>query len=289
MNASAKYCGVVVPMVSPFTAAGTIDEAAAARIVEHLIAGGVDGIFVLGTTGEAASIHPDQRPTLVRSAVSAAKGRATLYAGISGNCVRESIESAKQFHQLGIDAAVAHPPYSFTLPDADLERYFVSLADAIPLPLILYNMPKTTHVSIPLETVVRLMQHPNIAGIKDSESSPERLSELVRLTASRPEFPVLAGTAAVFVHALKAGAHGIVPGTANLCPELYASLHRAALAGQWEQVDQFYAQTAAVTAQYQKPGATLGESLARLKAMMAARGFCSPAMLPPLVQAREQA
>lgn len=287
MSLRSKHHGVIIPMVTPFSAADSIDEPAVERIVDYLIAGGVDGVFVLGTTGEAASIAADQRTVLAGAAVRAARQRVTTYAGISGNCVTESIEMAKRYRDLGIDAVVAHPPFSYALSDSAMEAYFRGLADQIPLPLIIYNIPKTTHVSIPLGVVAKLLHHPNIPAIKDSENSPQRLTALVQLASAREGFSVLAGTAAVFAHTLKAGGHGVVPGSGNLCPELYARLYAAALDRDWDEVDRISAETIAITAQYQLPDATLGESLARLKALMSAKGLCTPAMLPPLLSASE--
>src|SRR5437667_6645758 len=124
-----KYRGVVVPMITPFTPAGEIDEEAVGRIVEHLIAARVAGIFPLGTTGEAASIHVDERRRLVAIVAECVNRRAMVYAGIPSNCFRESIDSAFAYTELGADAVVAHMPSYYPLSDADIEAYFQRLAD----------------------------------------------------------------------------------------------------------------------------------------------------------------
>src|SRR5258706_5964315 len=128
-------------MVSPFTPAGAIDEPAVARIVEHLISTGIGGIFPLGTTGESASIHSEDRRRLVAATVKHANRRAMVYAGISSNCFRESVEAAAAYQQMGVEAVVAHMPSYYPLSDDEIETYFQRLADSVALPLVLYNIP----------------------------------------------------------------------------------------------------------------------------------------------------
>src|SRR5690349_18905948 len=166
-QSSHKYRGVVPPMITPFTPDGAIDVAAARKIIDHLLAGHATGIFVLGTTGEAASIPSIEKAKLVATMAEHVGGRAIRYAGISGNCFREQIDAAGEYKQLGVDALVAHVPYYFSLGEKEIEAYFTRLADSVPLPLILYNIPSTTHHSIALGTVERLMRHPNVVAIKD--------------------------------------------------------------------------------------------------------------------------
>ena len=132
------FGGVVVPMISPFTEAGDVDAAAVARIVERFVASGVPGIFVLGTTGEAASMPGIHKTRMVEAAAKAVAGqsrRIALYAGISGNCLAESIDQAGQWRGAGVDAVVAHPPYYYPISDAMLEKYFEKLLTTTALPL----------------------------------------------------------------------------------------------------------------------------------------------------------
>src|SRR5438477_5043724 len=154
-----KYCGVVVPMITPFTPAGAVDEAAIRRIVEYLVSNGIGGIFPLGTTGECASISRQDRRIVIDSTTKGVAGRAIVYAGISANCFSESIEAAAEYKALGVDALVAHMPSYYPLSDADIETYFLKLADRVPLPLVLYNIPATTHHHISLDVVDRLRKH----------------------------------------------------------------------------------------------------------------------------------
>lgn len=276
-----KYRGVVVPMISPFTSAGLIDEPAAGRICDHLIAGGVSGIFPLGTTGEAASIHVDDRRQLVAAVVKAVNKRATVYAGIPSNCFRESVEAAAAYKNLGVDAVVAHMPSYYPLSDADIEAYFLRLADSVPLPLVLYNIPITTHHSIALDSIDKLRNHPNIVAIKDSAGDRQRLTEMLKRTGGRGGFPVLLGSSSCFTHGLKHGGVGLVPSGAHLVPAQYQAMFEAGMKDDWENVERLQRETDEACIPYLK-GHSLGEGLAVLKSLLEKRGICGRTMLPPI-------
>jgi 4-hydroxy-tetrahydrodipicolinate synthase len=147
--------------------------------------------------------------------------------------------------------------------------------------LILYNMPSTTNVSIPLDVVGNLLGHPRLAGIKDSENSPKRLDELLERFGGQEHFSIFVGVGALMARGLKSGAEGIVPSVGNLIPDVCHSLCAAAEEGNWSQAEPHAARMNAVAELYQK-GRTLGESLAALKAALACRGLCSAHVLPPL-------
>ncbi|MGA3065445.1 MAG: dihydrodipicolinate synthase family protein [Tepidisphaeraceae bacterium] len=277
------FSGVVVPMISPFTPEGRVDATAAAGLVQRLIGAGVHGIFVLGTTGESASMSWQQKRQMVEaaaSAVHAAPRRVALYAGISGNSLRESLDAAAEWRELGADALVAHPPYYFPITDSMQEAYFAKLADSLPLPLLLYNIPQTTHVSIPLEAVGRLSRHPNIIGIKDSQRDLPRFTRLIEQYRNE-NFRVLCGSISQALQCLRLGAHGLVPSTANFAPEIYVAMYNAANAGNWPDAEELQTRSLEQSARYQQ-GVTLGESIAALKAIMAEQKICSAAVLPPL-------
>jgi 4-hydroxy-tetrahydrodipicolinate synthase len=280
-QSSHKYRGVVPPMITPFTPDGAIDVPAARRIIDHLIAGHASGIFVLGTTGEAASIPDDQKTKLVETMTEHVGNRAVKYAGISGNCFRQQVDAANEYKQLGADALVAHVPYYFALNEKEIEAYFLRLADSIALPLVLYNIPSTTHHSIALSTLENLMRHENIVAIKDSSGDVLRLTDLLKLTGGRDGFPVLLGSSATYWHGLKQGAVGLVPSGAHLVPEQYHAMYLAAMEQNWSEVDRLQKETDAVVAQYLKAG-SLGRGLAVLKALLEQKGLCGRSMLPPL-------
>ncbi|CAG5016976.1 4-hydroxy-tetrahydrodipicolinate synthase [Dyadobacter sp. CECT 9275] len=277
MNAIKKYSGVVVPMVTPVDNSYRIDRSATPILVDHLISNGAHP-FILGTTGESASVSRSEKLALVKATINASAGKGTIYAGISGNSLYDSLEDARQYHDLGIGVFVATMPSYYPADPDQMERYFTQLADALPTPLIIYNIPATTHLSIPLSLVDRLSQHPNIVGFKDSERSMERLETSVSLWKERTDFSYLSGWAAMSHKAIELGADGIIPSTGNLTPHLYQVIYTSGGGHEgWlaqEKADR-------ISELYQKDR-TLSRALPVLKTMMAAYGLCQPEMLPPM-------
>jgi len=265
-------------MVTPVTAAGALDEAAAARLVEFLVAGGVTGIFVLGTTGEGASVPRALGQRLVDLTVALVRRRALVYAGIN-EPHPENIGSGNEFLRGGADVIVARPPVSH--PVDQLLPWYRALLDGLEGPLIIYNIPSTTRVTIPLDVVEALLGHPRLAGMKDSENNPGRLEELLRRFGGRPDFSIFVGVGALMEKGLKLGAVGIVPSVGNLIPEVCQGLCASAQHGDWTAAANQFSRMNTVAALYQK-GRTLNESLAALKAAVSCRGLCAPHMLPPL-------
>jgi dihydrodipicolinate synthase/N-acetylneuraminate lyase len=274
--------GVIVPMVTPFQSpAGDIDDEAIVRIVEHLIAGGAS-IFLLGTTGESSSISRISRRRLVASVIQAVDKRTEVYAGISGNSLSDSLEDAACWAELGVTAVVAHVPCYYPVDGEQMLRYYEVLADALSLPLILYNIPATTHHSLPLEVAGKLSRHPRIIGIKDSERDSNRLEASAHLWRERTDFSYLIGWAAQSAGAILLGADGIVPSTGNIVPGLYRCLFEAAVSGDAEAAGRLQVQTNEISDLYQK-NRGLSHSLAALKAVMSELGLCRAHVLPPLL------
>ncbi|MCC6681977.1 MAG: dihydrodipicolinate synthase family protein [Phycisphaeraceae bacterium] len=275
MSGSLVTEGLVVPMVSPLTSDFQIDARAVHQIVEHLLAVPVNGIFILGTTGEARRLQLREKRLLVETVAPLTHGRCALYVGISDNDASAAVQAANEYHRLGADFAVAHPPTNLSDAGPILEAYFLQLAELIPLPLVMYNMPRITGVSIPIDMVERLSRHPNIVALKDSKNDATHVAQLLERLQGRQDFRVLIGCARLSALGLKRGAAGLVPSTANLFPQPYMDMIRAALAGNWDQVDRIQLHTNQLSAQYQY-GRQLDESLAALKQLMASKGLCGP-------------
>lgn len=280
MTKNLKYHGAVVPLVTPLTAGGSLDEAALHRLVDAQVAGGVEGIFVLGTTGEGAHVPRESRRRLVAETVRHVNRRAVVFAGL-GDIRDGDLSEADEFLKAGADAVVAHPPISQKVAVPDLQAWYQTLLDHVQGPLVLYNMPMTTKVSIPLDAVEKLLGHPRLAAIKDSENNLSRLEELLRRFGGKKEFSVFVGVGALMEKGLKLGADGIVPSVGNLIPDICHQLCAAANKQDWVEAEILAARMNTVAALYQK-GRTLNESLAVLKAAMSCRGLCSPHVLPPL-------
>jgi len=276
-----KHRGVIVPMATPFTAIGALDEPAAERLVGHLARNDM-GVFVLGTTGEAASIPPAARARLVEIAVKTAAGRVPVYAGICDNCLSTSTEAGRHWLRLGADAVVAPLSSYYLLSPSEMQACYELLAREIQGSLVLYNIPQTTRMSLPLDVVERLSEIPNIVGFKDSENVPGRLEKTAALFANRPDFSIFMGAAVLSAQALRHGFDGLVPSSGNIAPALWRDLYNAALAGNWEQAEALQRRADSVARVFQRDR-TLGQSLAALKTCLESLGLCGPAVLPPLL------
>jgi dihydrodipicolinate synthase/N-acetylneuraminate lyase len=275
-----KYTGVIVPMVTPVNEKILVDVPAVERILQSFIETGVSP-FLLGTTGESVSVSREQQLILVKTTVNYTGKKALVYAGISGNCLEESIENAKMFADYGVDAVVAHLPFYYPLDTDQMLKYYEQLAEKVPCPLILYNNPITTKYSVPVEVIEKLSYHPNIGGIKDSERGMERLDASLKLWKNRPDFVHLTGWAAQSAYALLNGSDGIIPSTGNVVPKLYKKLFDAAIHGEATLADQLQTKTNEISEIYQKDR-NLSQSIPALKTMMSAYGLCEPYVLPPM-------
>jgi 2-dehydro-3-deoxy-D-pentonate aldolase len=281
-----KHSGAVVPVVTPVTAAGELDLAGVHRLTDSVLAARVSGIFVLGTTGEGASVPRSQRALLVRHTVARVRGRALVYAGIGDTCLADSVAAANDYFQSGVDAVVALPPVYFPLSPSELLAYFKALLDRVAGPVILYNIPSTTRVSIPLDVVAQLQGHPRLVGLKDSENDAARHEALIKRFGRDSTLSIFVGVGALMASGLRQGAHGIVPSVGNLVPDTCQQFCEAAERGEWAAAEQMAARMSSVAALYQN-GRTLGQSLAALKAALHLRGVCGPDMLPPLLSVAE--
>jgi 4-hydroxy-tetrahydrodipicolinate synthase len=233
---------------------------------------------MMGTTGEGAAIPVEDRPRIVERTVARVAVRARIFVGL-GDEPPPLLSAANDYVLAGADAIVARTPVNLA-PELML-AWFTRLLDGIRGPLLMYNMPMTTKTSIPLDTVAALIEHPSLAGIKDSENNAVRLAQLLHRFGNRPDFSVFVGVGALMEAGLKAGADGIVPSVGNLIPDVCHRICLAARAQDWRQVEELSARMNAVAALYQK-GRTLNESLAVLKGAMSCRGLCLPHVLPPL-------
>jgi len=280
MKTSSRHHGVIVPMVTPATPAGDVDLLAATRLADRLAHHGL-GIFVLGTTGEAASVPASQRGPLVEAVVRTAAGRVRVYAGIGDTCVAHSIAAGRRYLELGADGVVALVPGYYPLTPAEIEAYFRRVHDGVAGPLMLYNIPVATHHSVPLDVVETLSHLPHVIGYKDSEGTEGRWQEAVRRLGGRPNFALLMGIAAQATAAIRGGFHGVIPSAANLAPADWAEFWRLVQAEDWEAAVALQPKLDATATRLQR-GHTLGHYLAGLKYALSLQGVCGADLFPPL-------
>jgi len=279
MDKKKKYRGIVIPAVTPLTADYKLDHEAVEKIFSKFNEHDVMP-FISGTTGEASSLSASVKNDYIRLASKLKKNGTILYAGVSSNCLDDSVELAKRCFDCGVDVAVAALPSYYILSEDNMKKYYEQLAERVSGPLIIYNIPATTHMSIPLKLIEELSYHEKIVGSKDSERSEERLKLSITLWSKRDDFSHFVGWAAKSADALLNGC-GLIPSTGNLHPGLYKEMLEAADSGNTVKIFQLQKISDILGNLYQK-GRLLGDSLWALKVLMKEAGLCDTYVMPPL-------
>lgn len=282
MNPSHSFQGIIPPMITPLNPDFSLDVAHAEKLIEHLIEGGVHGIFILGTTGESASLSPDVKSDLIRLTCKRVNRRIPVLVGITDCSFVQSLDLAAIAHESGANALVAAPPFYINIGQEELINYYQKLADAVELPLFLYDMPSHTKINIAAETAVTLSSHPNIIGIKDSSGNPENLKALCEAFKSNPEFKIFVGPEEILADTLEMGGHGGVTGGANLFPKLYVSLFEAFQHQDIDRVNSLQKAILFLSANLYQNGTYKSSYLKGLKASMSFEGLCQGNLALPL-------
>ena len=232
-----KLSGIIPPMVTPLTANHALDKDGVAKMVEHLVGGGVDGIFLLGTTGEGPHLSYAIRRELVAEACRCVAGRVPVFVGITETDMDDALAFARDCRGFGASYAVAAPPYYFKLSQGECVAWYMELANRLEMPLVIYNMPSHTDTTLAPATLAQLAAHPNIVGLKDSSGSISYFNKVrVAVEPFAGKFAMFMGPDAAVGEAVLMGADGGVCTGANLWPRVFKSLHLAAKAGDLEKV-----------------------------------------------------
>ncbi len=223
--------GIIPAMVTPIDATGRINEASARKLVNHLIDGGVHGLFPVGSQGEAFSLTFDQKKEMIRIVIAETRGRVPVYAGTGTITTREAIETTKMAQDLGVSAVSVITPYFMTPNQKELIEHYKAIAKACPnLPILLYSNPDRTQVPFQTATVLELAAVDNIIGIKDSFGDMSLTGEYIRLTRGM-NFHVLMGRDTLIYAALCYGAAGSICATGNVDPRVPVEIYEAFIAG----------------------------------------------------------
>lgn len=206
------------------------------KLVEHLIAGGVHGIFALGTTGEAPSLSHRLQQELVSRTVEFVAGRVPVLVGVTDTSFVETVRLAEHAHRVGAAGLVLSTPYYFPAGQTELKYYVDELMPELPLPVMLYNIPSLTKVWFEIETLQELSEHSKVVGLKDSSGDLAYFERAVGLKKLRPEWSIMIGPEALLAKSLALGGDGGVAGGANLYPNLFVSLYESHRRGDlvWE-------------------------------------------------------
>ncbi|MDR7130900.1 4-hydroxy-tetrahydrodipicolinate synthase [Algoriphagus sp. 4150] len=274
--------GIVPPMVTPLNADGSLDSESVEKLIEHLIAGGVHGIFILGTTGEFSGLSYHTRKELIRQTCSLVKDRVPVLVGITDVSKEESIDLAEVAASSGAYAVVAAPPFYANIDQQEIYSYFKQLADAISLPMFLYNMPSHTKLTIEVDTVVRLAVHERIIGLKDSSANGVYFQSLCHVFADQEDFVLMVGPEEMMAETVLMGSFGGVCGGANLFPKLYVELYEAAVDRDFEKIKSCQHAVMEISRNIYQVGYYKSSYMKGLKTAMSFLGLCQPQFAAPL-------
>jgi len=273
--------GIIPPLVTPLLDRDTLDAAGLERLIEHVLAGGVHGLFVLGTTGEAPSLSYRLRYELIERVCGQVKERVPVLVGITDTSFVESVNVARQARQAGAQAVVLAPPYYFPAGQAELLEYIRHLTPELPLPLFLYNMPSYTKLVFEPQTIRAAAEFPGIVGIKDSSGNMIYFRRLQSLLKDRPDFSLLMGQEELLAETILLGGHGSVCGGANLIPELYVELYNAACSKDLPKIESLHKKVMELSNAIYNVGRYESSFLKGLKCALSCIGICSDFLAEP--------
>lgn len=277
--------GIIPPMVTPLLDSERLDLNGLERLIERMLRGGVHGLFVLGSTGEGPNLSDRVRRELIEATCRLVAGRAPVLICITDNCAEESVRLGEWATECGADVLVSSTPYYFIVSQEDIYRQIEYLAERLPLPLFLYNMPKLTKAQFAPETVARAAQLERVRGMKDSSGDLGYFASVVSALGDRPHFTVLTGPEEILQSSMALGAHGGVNGGANLFPELYVSLYEAVVAGRQDEAARLQQRVIELGQFLYTIGEAESGYLRGLKLGLELTGVCSSTMTRPFTPA----
>ncbi|AJQ29631.1 4-hydroxy-tetrahydrodipicolinate synthase [Pelosinus fermentans] len=228
--------GIIAPILTPLTAEEKFNEKELRSQINRLINAGISGIFALGTNGEFYAFSKEEKIEIIKVTVDEVKGRVPVYAGTGCITTQETIELSKIAKELGVDVLSIISPYFAGISQDDLYRHFSSVAQAVDLPILLYNIPARTGNNIDYTTVKKLAKYENIIGIKDSSGNFDNTLKYIENTD--PRLSVLAGSDSLILWTLLAGGTGAISGCSNVFPELMVSIYQLWSQGKIEEANE---------------------------------------------------
>ena len=285
-------------MVTPLRDRDELDVAGLEKLIEHILAGGVNGLFILGTTGEGPSLSYRLRRELVERVCKQVQTRVPVLVGITDTAFVESVSLARHSAEVGASALVVAPPYYLPEAQPELQEYLDHLVAELPLPLFIYNMPALTKVHFELDTVRRALDEPRIIGLKDSSGDLDYYKKAAALIQQRPDWTLLIGPEEKLFESLQLGGFGGVSGGANLFPKLYVQVVAAHRAGNPARALELQRQIQRVSDSFYRIGKYSSSIIKGIKCAASCMGICDDFMAEPfhrfrasereLVQARLQ-
>jgi 4-hydroxy-tetrahydrodipicolinate synthase len=281
--------GIVPPLATPLLSGDQLDLAGLERLVEHVLAGGVSGLFLLGTTGEGPSLSYRLRRELVERVCRQVARRVPVLVAITDTIFAESLAMARHAADCGADAVVVAPPYYLPAGQPELAEYIEHLVAALPLPLMLYNMPALTKVVFEPDMLRRAMDNKGIIGLKDSSANMLYFNRVLGLISQRPDWSLMIGPEELLMESLLLGAHGGVSGGANVFPALYVRLCAEARkpGTNHERLRDLHRQVLRVAGNLYGVGRHSSAVIKGIKCALSCLGICDDFMAEPFHRFRE--
>ena len=276
-----QFRGIIPPMVTPLKEWDTLDQDGMVRLIDHILSGGVHGLFLLGTTGEAPSLSHRLRKEIIQRALDQIKERIPVLVGITDTSFDESINLAEYAAEKGASAVVLAPPYYFPAGQLELLEYLEHLVPRLPLPLFLYNMPTHTKLFFEPETVKAASEIPGVIGLKDSSANMVYFHQLQQIFKDQNDFRLFIGPEELLGETLVLGGHGGVCGGGNLIPELYVELYEKFIEGDFKKMGILHEMIMQISTTIYSVGKYKSSYLKGLKCSLALMGICDDFMAEP--------
>jgi 4-hydroxy-tetrahydrodipicolinate synthase len=270
------YTGVGTALITPFTSSGALDEPAIHRLVKRQIEAGVHFLVPCGTTGEAPTLSPTEHRRVIEHVLHTANGQVPILAGAGGNDTQHVVQTARDLHTLGVQGLLSVTPYYSRPTPEGLYRHFSAIADATPLPIILYNVPGRTGCNLDLAILTRLATIPHVIGIKEASGNMTQMVEICR--AMPPDFLVLSGDDALTLPTMAIGGRGVISVASNVIPEEMVQLVEAAERADYAGARKLHQEWAALML-----GNFIETNPGPVKFAMSALGLCEPVYRLPMV------
>ena len=285
---STNYCdmllplkGIIPPMITPLKSNDELDRNGVEKLIEHILAGGVHGLFLLGTNGEGPSLSYRLRKEFLKLSCEIIRGRVPVLVGVTDSSFSGAMEMADYSKSVGVDSIVVAPPFYFPATETEMINYVEKLAAATPLPFVLYNMPMHTKINLTIPTIQRAKELGCI-GVKDSSGDMANLYMMIDAFKEDQNFAVFAGTELYLPDAVMGGAHGAVAGGANVFPELFVDLYNAALVRDHEKISRLRDQIIWLCNTMYIVSPSAARITISFKTALSLLGICSDEMALPL-------
>jgi dihydrodipicolinate synthase/N-acetylneuraminate lyase len=266
--------GIIPPVPTPLIDNKTLDVKGLENLLEHLLSGGVHGLFILGTTGEATSLSYRLRKELIKRTSEYVKNRIPVVVGITDTSFDNSVEIAEYSAGMGLDGVVVAPPYYMPVSQEEMRQYLENLVPVLPLPFLMYNMPDCTKLHMSLETI-KVAKELGAIGIKDSSGNMPYLFSIIEEFKNSPNFSVITGTEAFLPETIMHGGHGAVAGGANLFPGLFIDLYNASMEKDTKRIASLLEKVLLIESTIYSVGRHKSAILKGIKCALSVMGICN--------------